>query len=247
MESTNGTKTKHPRLEAKTSSWYSLHECDQTMITHAIEKAQRGETSWSQKPKTVDSTLGERTITDAALHYRMSGADKTLEDEREITTPPEHDVPKTDDGRPQRAERVWVEATIEGSGGGSEKVEIETDAALLNPNGHWPTEFGIALAADTGISVDELVELLVQACFEPGNDPEDDNAETQRDDFDAHALQVATTMLLPRRLALERQLENAVRRYGANLVKEGEIATITVANQHGGNGKREVQATVHGT
>ena len=212
----------------------------------AIDKARRGETAWSKKPDTEGAALGERTITDAVLHYRMDGANNALDEERDIVDPQKRYVPKTDDGRPRRAERVWVEATIEGGAGGSEQVEIETALALLDPEEHWPTEFGIALSADTEMSVDEVVELLVNGCFQPRDgERDDDSAETQREHFEDHALWVATNLLLPRREARVRQLENAVRRYGANLVEEGEIATITVANRRGNKGEREVQATVH--
>ena len=244
MEATNASNTKHPRLDGRSRGIYRLDECDQAVIARAIGKAQRGETAWTKQPHSEGAALGERTITDAVLRYRIDGSDQTLDEERDVSDPSKAYVPKTDDGRPQRAERVWVEATIEGNAGGSEKVEIETDLALLDPDEHWPTEFGIALSADTEMNIDELVEMLIHACFQPRDGRDEDSAETQRDDFEDHALWIATTLLLPRREALERQMENKVRRCGANLVNEGEIATITVVNHRGSGGKREVQATV---
>ena len=218
------------------------------MVARAIDRAKRGETAWSRKPggeDAGDAARGELTITDAVLHYRLDSVDNALVDERGTADPRKRYVPRSDDGRPRRAERVWVEATVEGSDGGTEKIEIETDVAFLDPDEHWPTESGIALRADTRITVDELVELLVEACVQPREgERDDDSAETQRENFDDHALWVATTLLLPRKDARERQLENAVRRYGAGLLEEGEMATVTVAHRPGSNGRREVHATV---
>ena len=185
------TDTAHPRLQAETRWAYCLHECDQAVIARAIEKARRGETAWSKKPDSEGAALGERTITDGVLHYRMDGVDNALDEERDVSDPGKRYVPKTDDGRPRRAERVWVEATIGGSTGGSDEVEIETDLAFLDPDEHWPTEFAISLSADTEIAVDELVKVLVDACFQPRDgEHDDDSAETQRDNFDDHALWV---------------------------------------------------------
>ncbi len=44
------------------------------MIARAIDKARRGEPAWPKKPDTEGAALGERTITDAVIHYRMDGA-----------------------------------------------------------------------------------------------------------------------------------------------------------------------------
>ena len=93
------------------------------------------------------AALGECAIAEAVLHYRMEGVDHTLDEERDMSDRTRAYVPRTQDGRPRRAERVWVEATIEGSGGGSEKIDIETDLALLDPDECWPNEFGVALSA----------------------------------------------------------------------------------------------------
>ena len=46
------------------------------------------------------------------------------------------------------------------------------------------------------MSVDEFIEVLVEACFQPRDD---DSAETQSEHFENHALWVATTRLLPRK------------------------------------------------
>ncbi len=217
------------------------------MIADAIDKARRGETAWSQKPETVGAALGTRRITSAVLDYRMNGVDNALGYDPDDGNARERYVPNTGNSRSKRAKRVWVETTITGSAGGTEEIEIESDLAVLDPNEHWPTEYGIALSAETAINVEELVELLVQACYEPrAGDPDDDSAETQRAEFDAHALVVATSLLFPRCNALERQLEHAVRRYGANLLHEGESATIRIRSRRGGNGTREVHTTVHG-
>ena len=238
------TKTRHPRLNAA-SRWPYGEACDQVVIARAIERARRGQTRWSKK--TGSAAVGERTISDARLLYRMHGVDNALEDNRNVSDPVKRYVPKTEDGRPARAERVWVKARIVGLGG-SEEVEIEADVALLDPDEHWPNEFGIALAADTEINVEELTDVLTEACMRPSyGDPDEDSTITGRQRLEEHALWIATTLLLPRTEALERQMVEAVRRHGAKLVAEGEVVTITVINHRGSNGEREVHAEIRQT
>ena len=78
-------------------------------------------------------------------------------------------------------------------------------------------------------------------------DPEEDSTITRRQRLEEHALWIATTLLLPRTEALERQMVEAVRRHGAKLVAEGEAVTITVINHRGSNSEREVHAEIRQT
>ena len=256
MEPTTPAKTKYSRLQATSTRTFSVHECDNAVIADAIDKALRGEAAWSHKTRT-ESALGRREITSAVLHYRMDGVDNALDDDLGEDNPREHYVPITNESRPNAPSASgWKRR--------SQEAPAATTRWRSRPTSPYstPTSTGRPSSGSPCRPRAESPSRSWSSCSSrPATRRARGAATTTAPRRSATTSThtpwwspptcctgvVATNLLYRRENALERQLENAVRRYGASLLNEGESATITIRKRNGSHGHTEIEARAHAT
>ena len=206
------------------------NEPDRITIERATAAVHEGQSEPIVTPGDDGPPRGRRGVVETTILYRLGGNDYELTSDRDKThIHQEYRKNRRAGENLEQADGIWVQATVTGKDGGSERIVMESDIAFIDPDEHWPTDYDVLVSKkNSRLTVKKLIELITRACFEPGNDADDDSIETQHDMFDGVAHQIATNLLLDTTAARTSQMAYAVDKYVSGALGVGETVTMTM-------------------
>ena len=248
----NGTATRFTEIGAATPVPIVIDlggraeelRADEVVLARALRLA--GLQEWAASDDGPTSLRRDvRRLTNFTIHYEMDGDVQTL------TCPRTPDAPRflpqagqDREGGPKRADRLWVDAHVREPNGGTTRLELPVDVAVLDPEERGPDEYQVLVKPErSGLNVYTLVGILENACFQPWEGPDDDSEETQRERFTNHARDTAARLLMPAREARRARIERLVRENLSGAIEEGERVVITGTARHG---KPEISISLRG-
>lgn len=131
----------------------------------------------------------------------------------------------------RRSDRIVVDCTIASPDGTRKQLELETDVAFWRDERCYSYELDgvtIMLAKNSSIEAWELADLLELAYFTPSENLEADSYDTQLENFQAEALQLAYQLLCSKDEALVERLRSEVERHLRWLLPSDRTVQISI-------------------
>ena len=195
--------------------------CDQVALWRAARRSDVSHRLCAEEPRYrgypwYDGLTRARKLTTRVV---LDGEEQSIEEQRERHEP-------FDTGRPERI--TFVLETVDGNGT-VEHLCIPADVAFGDDDDSWAEELGVLVTGDSGITPDELAELMYDAFFSPSDDCEADSYETQQDNYRQAAFARALELLASAEEAMLSNLRTAVHRWVLPHLPRGRNATIRIA------------------
>ena len=111
-----------------------------------------------------------------------------------------------------------------------EVLSLQADIALLGEEIWAGEDPDIVITRDCGISIDDLVDLLMASYFEPSDDSDSDSYDTQREVWNDGFTSLAMRLLLPVEEEMKRAIEDLLRRHLAFVLQPGYGAEILLCH-----------------
>lgn len=114
------------------------------------------------------------------------------------------------------------------NGADAEVLSLPADIALLGEDVWLWDDADITMSSDCEISVEELVELLMAAYFDPSDDSGADSFDTQYEEWREGFTTQAMRLLLPAEEEMQKSLEEIARKHLAFVLQHGYCAELTL-------------------